>query len=64
MRKWTDAEETAIMKAAAEYPDHLLTAFNKVANETGRTPQAIAVRYYNVLLKRSKPITKAKKAKP
>ena len=54
MQKWTPAEESAIMEAAAASPDHIRAAFKKLSAKwkNRRTSEAITTRYYNVLLKR------------
>lgn len=50
MRKWTPAQDELIMQAASEKPDAIREAFRELAQEIGRSPDAIVTRYYNKLL--------------
>lgn len=63
MRKWTEAEEKEILKAAEASPDHIRSAFKELSQKWGnrRTSEAITTRYYNVLLKRATPCPILKK---
>lgn len=56
MRKWTNEQETIILKEAEATPDHLRDAFRRAAYQIGRTPEAVTTRFYNVLMKRNEKI--------
>ena len=45
-RRWTSAEDRILIKAIKKYPDNLRKAFESVANKTGRSKSACAIRWY------------------
>ncbi len=49
MRKWTESQEKAVIKAAKKNPDNLRLAFRALAKQINRTPDAIVTRYYDKL---------------
>lgn len=50
-QRWTTEEEQLILKYVRLNPGNLQDAFNKVAEETGRTPRGVQARYYMKLKK-------------
>ena len=51
-RRWTQQEETALLRQVKSFPQNLSRCFIMVAEETGRTPQAVANHWYTVTSKK------------
>lgn len=45
-RRWTDDEEKRLIRHARAFPQNLAKCFMMVAEETGRTPGAVANHWY------------------
>lgn len=51
-RRWTDNEDQRLIRQVMAYPQNLNKCFMMVAEETGRTKQAVSAHWYSVLSKK------------
>lgn len=52
LRRWTEEEDDRLIHYAQTFPHKMSFCFTAVAEEIGRTPGAVAYRWYNHLSKR------------
>lgn len=53
-RKWTQREENILLYQVNRFPQSISKCFLAVAEETGRTPGAVATHWYSVTSKQPK----------
>lgn len=45
-KKWSKNEEKLLINTISSHPENLTSCFLAVANETGRSPKAVMLKYY------------------
>lgn len=52
-RKWTEEEDQLLLRQVRAFPQNLSKCFLMVAQNTDRTPQAVANHWYSIVSKRA-----------
>ena len=55
-KRWTENEDQVVLSQVRENPCNLKEGFKNAAQQIGRNPSAVSVRYYKVLAKRESPL--------